>query len=305
MTKLQRLGAGLLALIMFLLPVNPALAQELHSPTPSTSTAPSTATAPAQAGTGRVIALQDLGATNPADLDIAGNDPCKARSLESPRAARSSTIAGDTPLVDKNCFTNRFFRSNPAAADAAWNSIESDNERRCKTGAATMQELGSIQTSFGSDEEDLKFLQSVYEDLSPTMKRSTRIMQTSQAVQAGFLCVLSAGTYCLAAVTGAVGNITVAEANLKLQLANIKLSVMNILITRRNVRLQSISVELVGEWIPVFMPMCVRMGYITPADILATKRAAMDPVETIDSPLLQHDRARYVSNRDRRSDARR
>ena len=285
------------ALILSAVWTPPAEAQPLD-PAASPGASSSSAATPPTAGRRGYIALDNFGIDNPDDL--ASNDPARRdnpRSLTRPAPALPSTISGATPIVDWSQCVNRFGQR---SCTEVWDPIARDNQGLCTLAAQAMKDLAALQLSFGTDEEDLKFLQSVYEDLSPELKRSTRIMQGAQAVQAGFLCVLSAGSYCIAAVAGAAGNITVANSNLKLQLANVKLSIVNILVTRKNIRLQSIHVELTGQWIPKFAPLCVNMGYITADDIIATRRTAMAPIETLDSPVLQRDRERYRERGTRR-----
>lgn len=278
------------ALILSVVWTPSAKAQPLD-PAASPGASSSPAAPPPTSGRQGYIALDSFGIDNPDDL--ASSDPVRRdnpRSLTRPAPALPSTISGATPVVNWSQCVNRF---GERACSEVWDPIAGDNRGLCTLAAQSMKDYATLQVSFGTDEEDLKFLQSMYEDLSPELKRATRIMQVSQGAQAAALCFVSLGSYCIGAVSGAAGNIITANANLKLQLANVKLSIVNILVTRKNIRLQSIHVELTGQWIPKFAPLCVNMGYITTDDILATRRPVMAPIETLDSPVLQRDRERY------------
>jgi hypothetical protein len=248
------MGAGIALAALFA--TTSAYAQ-VSSPPPATKPAASAA-APARPGN---VVLADF--VKPCVIPSGTKDPGEYMRLncDVPRAARPTTIAKDTPVVTHEQFLADF----PNMGEAGYDLIASANADLCKVGYDYAFGLTKLDQLFISSDDELVFLQEVYALLPAEMKRATRIMEASQVGQAGFLCVLSFGTYCIAAAVGAAGNIAVAEANLSLQLANIQVTVANIYITRLNVWSNRLTIRLDLHWLELYAPACEKIGHAVAA----------------------------------------
>jgi hypothetical protein len=139
------------------------------------------------------------------------------------------------------------------------------NRVLCNDALSWATGLQNIDTLFQASDEVYKaFIDDVYSQLPDEVRLHTRVMQIAQAAQAGLLCVLSAGLYCIAVVVGAVGNIFSAESSLDLQLANIRLSVANSYVTRLNIWLERLDARLMQRWVQIVTPFCVKIGIVLP-----------------------------------------
>jgi len=185
-------------------------------------------------------------AANSADCDV-------------PRSARPSTIAGDSPVVPHGEFLKRY----PQAGEAGYQRIRTDNHSLCDEAHEYMAGINDLDKLFKITDDEYNVLSGVYNSLPTEVRRTTRVMQVTQAVQAGLLCLLSAGTYCIAVSVGAGGNIITAETNRNLQLANIRLSIANILLTKLNIWSNRLTLRLDGLWLKDFVPACHNLGYDT------------------------------------------
>lgn len=183
-----------------------------------------------------------------------------------PRAARPSTIAEDSPVMDHATYIRYY----PQMGERGYQKTADSNKSLCDEGRQDFAGMQNLDMLFTSSDDEYKVLNDIYDHLPSEVKLHTRVMQGTQAIQAGLLCLLSAGLYCIAAVAGNVGNIFTAESNLDLQLDNIKLSIANIKVTRLNIWSNRLTLRLDGMWLKRFMPFCKMMGYDTPSGLSPT-----------------------------------
>lgn len=188
-----------------------------------------------------------------------GQDPGAYRTAhcDYPRAARPSTIATDSPTVSHA----EFLRKYPQLGEAGYQAIATANKKLCDEGYSHLTGMSNLNVLLGLSDNEYQVLDGIYQALPDEVRHSTRVMQTSQAVSAGFLCVLSFGLYCIAAVVNAAGNIVTAETSMHLQLANIRLSIANIVLSRLSIWSSQLHLRLEELWLNDYMPFCKGMGY--------------------------------------------
>lgn len=188
--------------------------------------------------------------------------PCKAKDkidCDIPRSARPSTVAGDSPVISHR----RFIRDYPNVGETGYQRIRADNKSLCNEAQEYMVGLNDLDQLFKVSGDEYNVLTDIYNSLPAQVRLTTRVMQVTQAVESGALCVLSAGLYCIAAVANGVGNIVTAETSKDLQLANIRLSIANIAVTKLNIWSNRLTLRLDGIWLKYFVPACHKLGYDT------------------------------------------
>ncbi len=187
--------------------------------------------------------------------------PCSGPSgnCDVPRAARPSTIAADSPTMT----AAEYLAAYPQMGIEGYRRTASLNRDLCGVASEYLSSLDTLDKMFIVAGNEYDILQDIYNALPNDIRRGTTVMTIAQAGSAGALCILSAGTYCLAAVVSAGGNIFVAHVNQKLQLANVRLSVANIVVTKLNVFSNRLTLRLDGAWLKDFWPGCDDLGYAT------------------------------------------
>ncbi len=195
------------------------------------------------------------------DLVAPCADPSKY--CPTPRAARPSTLAGDSPIVTKAVFLAKY----PQMGVNGDRTIANSKSQLCDNMNQHLAGISSLDQLFMLSDNEYNVLTDVYNQLPDDVKRATAVMTVAQAVQTGALCILSAGLYCIAAASGAIGNVFVSQASKKLQLANIRLSIANIVVTRLNIWSNRLTLRLDADWIQWYAPACQKLGYTLVSDL--------------------------------------
>ncbi|HVX90572.1 MAG TPA: hypothetical protein VHC20_02960 [Candidatus Paceibacterota bacterium] len=210
---------------------------------------------------GYVMLSQFIQACHPKKLvkgkwvrDVAAEDDCAA-----PSPVTKDTISGTTPIVPEDEYIKRW----PNSGKEGYDAIVAQNCELCNYAHEMIANLNTLDQLFIQSDLTYQELTDIYNSLPSSVRAKTRLMQASQAAQAGFLCILSAGIYCIAAAVGAVGNILTAEGSLQLQIANIKTSLATIVMARLNLYSNRVTLRLDGMWLKFAISSCKQLGFDT------------------------------------------
>ncbi len=185
--------------------------------------------------------------------------PCRSNATYciEPRPARPSTIDGTSPTVTPT----EWMRDYPRSGMAGYNRIARANQALCSTADEYVAGLRTLDQLFVSAGNEYQLIQDVYNDLPDAIRRNARVMIATQAVQAGLLCLLSFGTYCIAVVVGAAGNIMTTHTNERIQLTSVQLALANIVVTKLNIWSNRLTIRLDNLWLKDWLPNCEGLGY--------------------------------------------
>lgn len=228
-------GASLAIMSTALLLPGIAAAQSVTGVVPGGGVnAPASNTAPAPATTGYAF----IG-------DVATGEP-----------ANTSNLNRFTPVMNEQQYNKAY----PAKGKAGWNRARMTTEDLCAEANGIKIQLYIVAGRLNRTDLTYEDLGRLYEGMPKSLKRHAAVMTVAQAVTTGFLCVLSSGSYCIAAAAGGVGNIVGIHGNLQMQLAHVKLSQGNIYATNTNTMATRTYVRATSMWVQYAFPACQKLG---------------------------------------------